>query len=120
MMLYRFFQFFYQISWTKKILFWFIQNTPLFFSQPGETWSPDTCTNCNCSSTINKTSGFHIVMCEHIPCPAFDKEECSKIGGQPVPTVDGCCTLCDNKCVDSENNTFIVRIVVFSEISCNI
>ncbi|XP_076823877.1 von Willebrand factor-like isoform X2 [Clavelina lepadiformis] len=73
---------------------------------PGAEWNPDSCTVCKCLNSVNETSGFHDVECNNVPCSSFDKEQCLTDGGNAVPTDDGCCWKCDNKCIDNQNNTY--------------
>jgi len=57
---------------------------------------------------INQDTGFHEVSCILYSCPPYDEDLCKENGGHAVPTDDGCCWKCDNKCVDANNNTYKV------------
>ncbi|XP_039268050.2 mucin-5B-like isoform X2 [Styela clava] len=80
--------------------------------QQGESWPPNLCTTCTCTSAVNHTSGFHIVNCEKKECQNFDESLCE---GTIVPTEDGCCKKCDNKCIDANGGTYDYGEVFYPE-----
>lgn len=81
------------------------------YLQKGETWYPNTCQTCTCTSALNSTSGFHVVDCQHKACPEIDESQCQ---GTIATTEDGCCKQCiTHNCVDASGNVHEVQREIF-------
>lgn len=63
---------------------------------------------------MNSTSGFHLVSCTSKPCEPFNATACDAHGGNEVPTDDGCCTKCDNKCIAKDGAVHPVLYTIFA------